>query len=135
MSAEVTLVIVGFVGSAALALLCFVLGFNKSGLLESEDHAAKLVRTAYPDAKFAAIVLDSKSKIALAKCTNGQLFVARILGDRPVVKALLGEHLARLGDTCLRVDLKDIGFPKLDFYADKASLNKISSDEKEGANA
>jgi hypothetical protein len=132
MSAELTLVIVGFVGSAALALLCFVLGFNKSGLIESEDHAAKLVRTAYPETEFEAIILDSKSKVALAKCTDGQLFVAQLLGDRPVVKALMEGHLARIEDGCLRVDLKDVGFPKLDFRADKASLDKISPNKKDG---
>jgi hypothetical protein len=135
MSAELTLVIVGFVGSAALALLCFFLGFNKSGLLESEDHAAKLVRMVSPEAEFEALILDSKGKVALARCTNGQVFVVQILGDRPVVKALLREHLARIDDTCLRVDPKDIGLPKFDFRADKVSLDKMSVNKKEGTNA
>jgi hypothetical protein len=134
MSAALTLVIVGFVGSAALALLCFLLGFNKSGLLESADHAAKLVRMVSPDAEFEAIVLDSKGKVALARCTNGQLFVAQHLGDRPVVKALMSQHLSRIDDTCLRVDLKDVGFPKLDFRADKAGLDKFSLNKNEGTN-
>jgi hypothetical protein len=135
MSAELTLVIVGFVGSAALALLCFLLGFNKSGLLESEDHAAKLVRTASPDAEFEAIILDCRSKVALAKCVSGQLYVVQILGDRPVVKAVLAQHLSRLDDTCLRIAPKDVGFPKLDFRADKANLDKILVNNREGSNA
>ncbi len=78
---------------AAIAVLigfAWALGFRTAPHLASADDAARLADAALTGFRVAEVVLDARGRGALLRGNDGRLVLVRALGDRWVVRVLVG---------------------------------------------
>lgn len=134
MSAGLILVIVGFVGSSALGLLAFLMGFNKNSKIESHAQLEAIVHTFAPHVRVSTGIIATTKAAALAKCADASLYLITMLGDRPVVRTVSKGNIELITKGHIRINLNDFGAPPFDFKADATLFDMVlNGDQKVSA--
>jgi hypothetical protein len=125
MNSALTLVVLGLFGSAALAGLAFVLGFNKNARFDNESDIAQIVSARTQEGQARAIAIASDGICALARTSDNKLYLITSLGDKSVVRALLPEQITYIKQGHVRLAIGDVGVPTLEIYGDPSKLDAV----------
>jgi hypothetical protein len=99
-------------GVVTLMMLARVLGFEKQARLDSAEDAARRAGEALPGFQPAEAVVDDRGRGALVAGRDGRLALVWPLGDRLVVRSLVGAR-AKAGDGRLDLKLDEPGAPAI----------------------
>jgi hypothetical protein len=111
MESRADLLLFSILGVALLVWLARAMGFARTPRIDDAGLAGRLAADALPGFRPADVALSSDGAGALVAAGDGRVALVRPLGDRFVVRPLVGADVARSG-TVLRVRPAEALFPE-----------------------
>lgn len=110
-------------GVGVLVGIAWLLGFRKRAKIEGPDHVARLLAEAEPGAGISDIAMDKDGYAAVAKLTDGRLFIVRSMADKLAIRLIspASLKLKRNGAT-VRLDSGEAAHPPLTLHLEGPAM-------------